>query len=83
MWRAWLAEHGLRPEDAAIERAQLLAALSNGPLTRKDKRLFKASDFIAEPWPAPAPPPKKRSRRELAAALRGSLGAGKRGGRHG
>lgn len=73
LWRAWLAEHQAAPEAQPALMAQLIAAVMNGPLTRADKQFFKATDFLPQPWPAPAPPPKRLTRREMAAALKASF----------
>ena len=41
------------PLEPAIERAvaSLIAASANGPMTRRDKRMWLAGDFIPEHWP--------------------------------
>lgn len=41
------------PLEPAIERAvaSLIAAQANGPMTRKDKRMWHGRDFMPEHWP--------------------------------
>lgn len=51
---------------------EMLAALANGPLTRKDKRNWSAADFMPERWKAaPAEPAKETSALDFMASLRG------------
>lgn len=63
-----MALESREPLEPGIERAvaALIAAQANGPMTRKDKRMWLSGDFIPEHWPeieadelpAPkAPPP--------------------------
>lgn len=51
--------------------AEMMAATVNGPLIRKDKRKFKASDFWPnDQWkPPPPPPPPGAKRKSLAPDL--------------
>lgn len=54
--------------------AALMAATHNGPLVKRDKSLWQASDFIGQLWKPPAPPPDpKRKKTNAAAELRGML----------
>lgn len=75
LWRAFLDEHQIAPEAQPAFMAQVIAAVMNGPMTRKDKNHFSATDFLPVPWPKQAKEePKTMSRRELARALKASLG---------
>lgn len=72
-WLAWLEEEPCDPWSVPKLWGQLCALLANGPLQKKDKSLFKAADFLPEPWGLPdedKPAAPKPSRRELAAKLR-------------
>jgi hypothetical protein len=60
--------------------AELMAATANGPLVRKDKQRFKATDFWPDTqWqPPPPPPPPGAKRKSLApdfSAVRGMKAA--------
>ena len=48
-----MALEAREPLDPAIERAvaSLIAAQANGAMTRKDKRMWLAGDFMPEHWP--------------------------------
>ena len=49
---------------------EMLAALANGPLTRKDKRNWSAADFMPERWQAePDAPPAEPSALDFVAGL--------------
>ena len=73
--RTWLAEHQAAPEAQPALMAQLIAAVTNGPMTRKDKKYFAATDFMPIPWriEAAATKPRHLTRRELARALKASF----------
>ena len=44
------------PEWDALRHAELLAALNNGPLQKRDKTLFRTADFMrSDPWAPPDP----------------------------
>ncbi len=59
-WLAFLAEEELGPTAGRTRHAELLAALHNGPLTRKSKVLWTAAEFTPRPWtPAAARGPVK------------------------
>lgn len=45
----------LHPAADRVRHAQVIAALQNGPLTRKYKKLWVAADFIRDPWEPPKP----------------------------
>ena len=53
--QTYLAEEPLDPGLLAA-LAEMLAALANGALQRKDKAVWRAADFLPERW-RPAPPP--------------------------
>lgn len=52
---AYLREEPLDPA-LLWALAEMLASAANGPLTRKDKRAWKAADFHPERWLADPPP---------------------------
>lgn len=71
LWLAWFDQEPCDPMSLAQMWAQQMAALCNGPLTRKDKRMFQAGDFLpADRWQVEAEPPKPMSRQDTAAALK-------------
>lgn len=49
-WQLWLHTEQATPAYQAIRHAQLLAALHNGPMVRKDKQPFTPADFWRDPW---------------------------------
>lgn len=57
-WLEFLAAEELGPDADRNRWGQLMAALMNGPLTRKDKGLWKAAEFLPKPF-APPPEPLK------------------------
>jgi hypothetical protein len=46
VWRAFMDEHELGADRDVQRWAMLMAAAHNGALTRKDKRLWRAADFM-------------------------------------
>lgn len=59
-WLLWMDAEQVGPAWDTLRHAQLLAALHNGPMSKRDKSAFKASEFVpANPWapPGEAPPP--------------------------
>jgi hypothetical protein len=56
--------------------AELMAATANGPLVRKDKQRFKATDFWPDTqWqPPPPPPPPGAKKKSLAPDFSGLRG---------
>lgn len=49
-WSVMFNAEDLHPAAARIRHAQLLAALHNGPLTRKGKKLWLVTEFLRDPW---------------------------------
>jgi hypothetical protein len=72
LWLAWFDQEPCDPASFAQMWAQQMAALCNGPLTRRDKRMFSSEDFLpADRWkdePDAAPTP--MTRQQTAAALK-------------
>lgn len=72
LWLAWLDQEPCDPASFAQMWAQQMAALCNGPLSRKDKRLFLADEFLpTHRWNVEheeTKPP--MTRKETAAALK-------------
>ena len=59
-WLAFMAAEELGPAAERARHAELMAALHNGPLTRKSKALWSAAEFAPRPWaPAAARVPAK------------------------
>ncbi|MGH6625141.1 MAG: phage tail assembly protein T [Burkholderiaceae bacterium] len=55
-WQVYFRNEQQHPAADRLHHAQLLAAAHNGPLSRPDKRLWRAADLMPpDPW-APAPP---------------------------
>lgn len=75
-WLAWFDQEPCDPASLAQMWSQQMAALYNGPLTRRDKRMFRADDFLpSDRWrQEPDAPPKQMSRQETAAALKAMFG---------
>lgn len=46
-WKAMFSKEQLHPAAARMRHAQLMASLQNGPLVRRDKTLWAASEFMA------------------------------------
>lgn len=57
LWLAMMNEEGIGPLAEQQRWAMLMAALHNGPLVRRDKRHWRAADFMPEPWAEPHAPP--------------------------
>lgn len=73
LWLAWFDQEPCDPASLAQMWAQQMAALFNGPLTRRDKRMFRADDFLpSDRWKVPdeTKPDNQMSRQETAAALK-------------
>lgn len=50
-WQVMYQAEGLAPAAGRLQHAQVLAALHNGPLTRRDKALWRTGQFmLADPW---------------------------------
>lgn len=71
-WLLWFDQEPCDPASFAQMWAQQMAALCNGPLTRRDKRMFQANDFLpADRWKVePDTPAKPMTRQQTAAALK-------------
>lgn len=54
--KAYLAEEPIDPALMAA-LAEILAGLANGALVRKDKQIWKASDYMPQRWVAEEPEP--------------------------
>lgn len=68
-WMIWLETERQGPRWEAVRQAQLMAALFNGPMRRRDNRAWDPSDFMPpDPW-APARPRLLNPADELAAQL--------------
>lgn len=69
-WGAWLDAHRIGPRWAALRHAELLAAVSNGALQRRDSRLWAARDFMPlDPWDEAPAEPEMRSVDDFMALL--------------
>lgn len=50
-WKAIFSKEQLYPADDRMRHAQLIAALHNGALIKRDKTTWQAAQFMdAEPW---------------------------------
>ncbi|MBL0918043.1 MAG: hypothetical protein IBJ14_05030 [Hydrogenophaga sp.] len=50
-WQVMYQAEGLTPGAQRLRHAQLLAAMHNGPLGRRDKTLWKPGQFVSsDPW---------------------------------
>jgi hypothetical protein len=67
-WSVMFTAEELHPAADRMRHAQLLAAMQNGQLTRKSKKLWTAGDFMRDPW-APAPVKKTLSPAQVAAQV--------------
>lgn len=69
---AWLDAHRIGPRWDALRHAELLAAATNGAMTRRDKRPWTVRDFMpADPWADPADGPGIESVEDFLAMLPG------------
>jgi len=53
LWLEFMHEEGLGPAGEQQQWAQLMAALWNGPMTRKGGRIWTGADFLPQPWRKP------------------------------
>jgi hypothetical protein len=53
-WMEYLAEEPVDMSER-VHRAQVLSAVSNGPLRKKSGELFTVEDFMRKPWQADEP----------------------------
>lgn len=75
LWLQMLEVEPMGPAQLMPMVAELRAALSNGPLSHPEKRLWQPSDFwSADRWAPPAPPPPPPSPRDFVAGLRSKRG---------
>ena len=49
-WLVFLEEEDLGPGALRAWQAQVLAALHNGPLVKKSRDAWRASEFMPSPW---------------------------------
>jgi hypothetical protein len=52
-WSVMFSAEELHPSAERFRHAQVMAALHNGPLTRKSKKLWDAAEFMRDGWKAP------------------------------
>ena len=72
--KAYMAEEPLDPALMSA-LAEMLASLANGAMVRKDKQMWKASDFLPQRWMPEAPEPEATpSPMDFIAALRAKRG---------
>lgn len=70
-WMVFLHRESLMPAHEHGRHADMLAALHNGPLQRKDKKLWDTPHFVwGERWTLPPPPPPKLTKEQSRAQLR-------------
>lgn len=68
-WMVFYQREQLHPAAGRMDRAQQLAAVHNGPLTRRDKQMWRAADFMPlDPW-VPQPEPASPTVQQLAAQV--------------
>jgi hypothetical protein len=67
-WFVMFTAEELHPSADRLRHAQMLAALHNGPLTRRGKRLWAPSEFLRDPWEQPKPKVRP-SRAQIAAQV--------------
>lgn len=70
-WMVFMAEEGVLPVVGDVRHAEILAALHNGPLTKRDRNLWSAKDMMRKRWESKAPAAKRRGSKALIAAVRG------------
>lgn len=83
-WYAYFQVEGRMPRSRRDRHGSVVAAVMNGPLTRRDKRLWAAADFAEpDPWAALNAKPAKQEARRTSPALRMKAmhNAQKRGGK--
>ena len=69
-WGAWLEAHRIGPRWDALRHAELLTALHNGALKRRDSRLWAEADFTPpDPWDDRPPEPDVQSAEAFMALL--------------
>ena len=75
LWQAYLVEEPVTPDVTLQLWATLMAAISNGPMRKKDKSAWKVADFLRERWrkPDPRKDPKNMTPGATAGALRGAF----------
>lgn len=54
-WSVMFSAEELHPSWARLRHAQLMAALHNGPLTRRGNKLWAAIEFLRDVWKRPDP----------------------------
>jgi hypothetical protein len=59
-WLAFLDAEPIGSHGDLQRWAALMAAIANGPLTKRDKSAFRVADFLVDPWQE-APKPKARN----------------------
>ena len=70
-WITYLAHEQLHPAADRLRHAQSMAALHNGPLSKQDKTLWAAAQFMPrDPWAPPPPEPEPMSAADLAAQVK-------------
>jgi hypothetical protein len=67
-WLAFFEEEAIGPGVHVALWAELMAALHNGPATRKDKRRWQPEDFARPRWAPPAAPVKASTKGSAARA---------------
>lgn len=66
-WITYFEREQLHPAAQRLRHAQLLAAVSNGAMTRRDGAHWAASHFLPpDPWAPPEPEPEQPSPQQLA-----------------
>jgi hypothetical protein len=55
-WLEFMHEEGLGPAAQLQQWAESMAALFNGPMTRKSGKPWTAADFMPRPWKQPEAP---------------------------
>lgn len=68
-WSVMFSAEELHPAADRIRHAQLLAALHNGPLTRRAKKLWGATEFLHDRWEAPKDKPRRLTPAQVAAQV--------------
>jgi hypothetical protein len=69
-WITYFTAEQLHPSVDRLRHAQAIAALHNGPLSKKDGTLWATAHFMPpDPWAPPPAPPAAPSAAELAAQV--------------